>query len=147
MAAGRLRRLGCRIRRARGRLVKVFSLRAYLKHEIDIDPEGEDREAIEAYLSIETQHWLKRADRVHVGVADIPTVDNESQWMQTYDGLSCLKWEPLRRLKRLVEDAEYERTRRKHEGREFLLKWFTAVFAALAALASIWNVYLTTRKR
>jgi hypothetical protein len=49
-------------------------------------------------------------------------------------------------LKKQVEDAEYERDRRKRENREICIKYFTAVVAFLAALASIANLILTAYK-
>lgn len=114
---------------------------------IECGPEGEDWESREDLLCIETTECIRRGDRVHVSVTDIPLpTEAKSHWQTAYHGETYLEYETLRRLKKLVEDAEYERARRKREGRELWVKYFTAGAAALAALASLANLYLTSTR-
>ena len=46
-----------------------------------------------------------------------------------------------------MEDAEYEKARRRREGRELWVKYFTAIAAAVAALASLANLYFSNTKK
>ncbi len=71
----------------------------------------------------------------------------KSHWQSGYFNERLLDSNTLRKLKKMVEDAEYERSRRKREGREILIKWFTAIAAtigALGGLATLVNLYRQT---
>jgi hypothetical protein len=133
-------------------IVRRVNFKAYLRHMIDLSGNEFDPEAdcmIEDLLYLETKEWVRRAERVHISPShDIPLPSNgKAHWQRSYDGSTYLKDESLRKLKKLVEDAEYEKSRRKREGRELWIKWFTAIAAGLAALASIGNLYFTFRKK
>lgn len=143
-----LRRIRHKIKGPYWSLVRRLNPKAYLRHEIACDPECHDWGSREDLLSIETTEWTRRAERIHISVADIPLPEKaESHWKTAYDGTGYLPYDSLRKLKRAVEDAEYQRDRRKREGREMWVKYFTAGAAALAALASLANLYFTSRKR
>jgi hypothetical protein len=97
---------------------------------------------------LESQHWIRRGDEVHLSVYDIPKEgEHEEHWDTGPYGTRYLSERILRVFKKRVEDAEYERDKRKREGREIWIKYFTAAVAALAALASMVNVYLTVMGR
>jgi hypothetical protein len=96
--------------------------------------------------SLESHQWMVRAKRVHLGVYDIPLAEHEQHWDTGVYGTGYLSDRVFRVLKKQVEDAEYERDRRKRESREIRIKYFTAVVAFLAALASIANLIVTAYK-
>src|SRR5678815_4712131 len=100
-------------------VVKHFNRLAYLKNLLDKAYDASDyQEEIDEVLTTETDIWNKRASKVHVSVADIPLPEGyKSHWGEGMTG-PYIKWDSLRKLKKLVEDAEYERKRRKREGRE-----------------------------
>jgi hypothetical protein len=142
-----LRRLRYGIGNAYWRVVRRFNRRAFLRHVTDCDPDCQDGRSWQDFLYLETQHWTRRAERAHVSDSDITLPEgSEGHWQRTYDGFSYLPYEPLRKLKKLVEDAEYEQKPRTREGRELWVKYFTAFAAALAAIASL-ATYFTPRKK
>jgi len=97
---------------------------------------------------IESQQWLSRAERVHINVYDISLVtEHEQHWSTGAYGDRYLSDRVLRVLKKLVEDSEYERDKRLRERREIRIKYFTAVVAFLAAMASIVNLLITANKK
>lgn len=121
---------------------------AYLRHVIEGDPIGDDWDSREELLCIETAEWTRRGSKVNVGVTDIPLPEGKkTHWVTAFDGAGYVPWDTLRKFKKTVEDAEYERGRRRREGRELWVKYFTAGAAALAALASLLNLYFASQKR
>ncbi|HEY4359376.1 MAG TPA: hypothetical protein VGN17_00305 [Bryobacteraceae bacterium] len=111
-----------------------------LKKTIDRAYDMSDcEEEIERVLDIETALWTKRAYRVYLSIDDLPMGSDEtSLWRQnSFSPGSHLSWDALQKLKKMVEEAEYERRRRKHEGREIWIKWFTAIAAAIAAATGV----------
>ncbi len=97
-----------------------------LKRSPCLRGDGQDADEI---LAIESAMWTKRGYKVHVGVAEIPLAKGEtSHWASRPNG-SHLSFDVLRQLKKRVEHAEYERSRRKREAREIWIKWFTAIAA------------------
>jgi hypothetical protein len=135
-----------RITNARWRVVKLLNRKAYLRHAAD-NPDC-DPEDIQALLCLDTNKWVRRGARVNVWVDDIPLPEGvRTHWETAYDGAGYVPWDTLRKLQKIVEDAEYEKSRRRREGRELWVKYFTAIAAALAALASFANLYFSyTRK-
>ena len=135
-----------RITSAWWKIVKRLNLRAYLRHAAD-NP-NYDAEAIEALLCLDTDKWTRRGAKVNVWVGDIALPeDATTHWKTAYDGSRYLPWDTLRKFQKIVEDAEYERGRRRREGRELRVKYFTAIAAALAALASLTNLYFSYRRK
>jgi len=125
-----------------------LNVKAYLEHEIAVDPECNDWESWEWLMCIESSEYLKRAHRVHVDLFDIPLPENSlHHWKQASDGENYLPYPTLTKFKRMVEDAEYERDKRGREKKELYMKGFAAFFAIIAALASAFEVYLTYRKK
>jgi sulfur relay (sulfurtransferase) DsrC/TusE family protein len=149
MASKLVKRLRWKINTRYWAFVKRFNRKAYLSHVIQATEDLSDCEEYEELLLLETNEWTRRADRVHISVRDIPlSEDATTHWAPGhYNRESYLPYETLRKLKKLVEDAEYERDRRKREGREIWVKYFTAGAAALAALASLANLYFTSRRK
>jgi hypothetical protein len=153
------------------RLMKKIRPVAYLRHksdetwdlfESDIENAGtnEERRQQESmrdfecseYLDeirhIESQKWIARAENVHLSVYDIALLnDHEKHWDTGPHGSRYLADRVFRTLKKQVEDAEYERNRRKRESRELWIKYITAGAALLAAAASITNLIVTTHKK
>jgi hypothetical protein len=125
-------------------LVKRLNRLAYLKHVIATSDYLEDE--IEEALSIETYQWEKRGVKVNLVMRDVPLPKGEKLYSDSMYG-EIPTWETLRHFKKMVEDAEYERDKRKREGREIGVKYFTAVAATLAALASLANLYLSSFKK
>lgn len=128
-------------------LVKPVSESAYHQHWMNVSEWGDPDfdESWEGLQVIETQRWLKRARRVHLGLDSIPLPDGRTS-----------HWEPgrfspdgyvpdatLRQLKVLVEAAEGERITRRKDGAELWTKWITAIAAVVAAIASVWNLFLS----
>jgi hypothetical protein len=122
--------------------------------KIDLDhtaSEDDDYwETSEQILAIESETWTKRGYKVHVSVTEIPLPNGEtSYWVDGNSGRH-LNWDVLRQLKKRIEDAEYGRSRRKREGREIWIKWFTAIAATIGAigeLATLLNLYLTNKTK
>jgi len=128
--------------------VKRVSRLAYLHHVVDsCSPDSfcEVEDEVHEILVTESGKWCKRANKVHVAVSDIQLPEGAtSHWNESnYGHGSYIGWDTLRKFKKLVEDAEYERRKRKREGRELWVKWFTAVAATIAALASLLTLYFS----
>jgi hypothetical protein len=144
----RLRNLRNAVKRKYWYIVKRFNRLAYLNHVVSSAPDM--YEELEEIQAIETRQWVKRGYRVHLDVNDIPVCEDQGpHWIDGSAG-RFVAWDTLRKFKKMVEDAEYERNRRKREGREIWIKWFTAGFAAVGALgglATLINLYLTYRKK
>jgi hypothetical protein len=141
-----LRRLPNVVRRTYWTTIGHLNRKAYLRHFIDRDPD--DWESIEALLCIETGEWTRRGERVNVWITDLPLPEGKtSHWETAADRREYLPWDTLRKFKKIVEDGEYERNRRKREGRELWVKYFTAGAAAIAALAALLNLYFTSRRK
>lgn len=140
-------------RRLRNGITRVYwnaighlNRKAYLRHFIDRDPD--DLDSIEALLCIETGEWTRRGEKVNVWVTDLPLPEGKTtHWATAFDGRDYIPWDTLRQFKKIVEDAEYETGRRRREAREFWVKYFTAGAAATAALASLLNLYFSSRKK
>jgi hypothetical protein len=97
---------------------------------------------------IESLAWIARAEIVHLSVYDIPSAnEHEEHWETGPHGTRYLSDRVLRTLQKQVEDAEYERDRRRREGREIWIKYVTGGAAVLAAAASIANLILTAHRK
>ncbi len=97
---------------------------------------------------IESLAWIARAETVHLSVYDIPLAnEHEEHWETGPHSTRYLSDRAFRTLQKQVEDAEYERDRRRREGREIWIKYVTGGAAVLAAAASIANLILTARKK
>jgi len=137
--------------------VQTFNRLKYLKHRVESEevPARHGKtsparltnpEDIEEIQCIETRMLTKRGDAVHVSVTDLPVPEGQtSHWQNARDGQLYLNSEALRKFRKMVEDAEYERCKRKREAWEVRIKWVTAVAAVLAAAASLFNLYFTSR--
>ena len=124
-------------------MVRRFNREAFLRHAVECDTRGDFPEMQEDLLCIDTAKWVRRADRVHISPGEIPLPEGcESHWVTAYDGDTFLRPGTLCRLQKMVEDREHEMKRRSREGHELGIKWFTAVAAAVAAAASLWNVFV-----
>jgi len=97
--------------------------------------------------SLESHQWMRRAEKVHLSVYDIPLIEHEELWETGPHGTGYLSDRVLRSLQKQVEDAEYERDRRGREGREIWIKYVTGGAALLAAAASIANLILTAHRK
>jgi hypothetical protein len=118
------------------------------RNQIESQRHFECAEFDDEVLHIESQEWLARAGSVHISVYDIPLAgEHEGHWATGPYGDRYLSDKVFRLLKKQVEDAEYERDRRKREQREVRIKYFTATAALLAALASIANLLLSAKKK
>jgi hypothetical protein len=139
------RRLRWWMRKRYWSAVKHFNRLAYLRNVLDTaDDPFEYEQEMDELLATETSRWVKRAFNVHVSVSDIPLKQGEaSHWKDSHTGFGKhFNFETLRKFKKLVEDAEYERKRRNREGRELLIKWFTAVAAAIGALTGLYLAFV-----
>jgi hypothetical protein len=143
-----IRRLRYQSRELYWNLVARFNRRKYLEHYIESNIEGRDCQCeIEELRWRDTQVWTKRANAVHVRVQDIPLPTGaKSHWKQDFEADFYLHPDTLHALRKQVKDAEYEHAKRRREGRELWVKYFTAGAATVAALASLVNVYLTYSK-
>jgi hypothetical protein len=124
------------------KLVEKFDKHAYLNHLLDSgdpnsDPDGYAELTREAFV-IETKKWTKRGMKVNVSVWDVaPRKEGEQgPWRDGETG-SYIEFDTLQKFKRLVEDREYEREKRKREGREAWIKWWTAFFAFFGGVGAI----------
>lgn len=123
-------------------LVRTVNPIAHFRHGVERDPE--DWDSIEVLRRLETNAVMRRADRAHISLSEIPLPDGCDTHWDKDDGGGCLHHASLCRLQKLVEDREHELRRRKREGRELWIKWFTAVAAAVGGLggaATLWNVF------
>jgi len=130
------------------RLVARLNRIAYLRYLAD-DPDC-DWEYIDELLCLDTREWTRRGAKVNVWVQNIPLPEGVTTHWKASEYLrymSYLPQETLFKFRKLVEDAEYEKARRRREGRELWVKYFTAIAAALAALASFANLYFSSRKK
>ena len=137
-------------------IVARLNRKAYLRH-FAADP-IDDRNAPEELLCLETEELTRRGAKVNVWVRDIPLPegitrsgdpDAEPEWPWKFaaDYSEYIPSDILSKFRKLVEDAEYEKARRRREGRELWVKYFTAIAATLAALASLANLYFSNRKK
>jgi hypothetical protein len=148
MSLIRWRNIRYKLRYHYWQLVRRINLKAYLRHEIDCDPEGNNWELREWLMCIETDEYMKRAARVHVSLSDIPIPEKSmNHWKTADDGERYLPYNTLLKLKKMVEDAEYERDRRRRESNELRIKYFTALAAGIAAVSSFINLYLSVLKK
>lgn len=92
---------------------------------------------------VRSRKLVRRADRVLVGLDEIPLPQGETaHWTEGSWNTSFLTPKSFRALLRRVEDAEYERAKRKREEREAKVKLYTAVAATIAAIAGLLNLVL-----
>jgi hypothetical protein len=140
--------LKMRVKRLYWALVNRVNRLTYLHHLVDnCHPDSlyDYEQEIEELLMTESRIWIKRAERVHVAVSDIPFADpaKTSHWnvCHYFEGMQYLDWDTLRKFKALIEDKEYERRRRTHEGREIWIKWVTVVAAIIGAVASLMTYF------
>jgi len=111
----------------------------YASWEAD-DPDWELQDELQ---HLQTTKWVKRGRKVNVSVTDIPLPEgSDTHWQMGTFGERHLPPDVLRRYRKLVEDAEYEKARRRREGKELWVKYLTMTAAILAALASLGNLYL-----
>lgn len=134
-------KLKSKINRKFWRVIRLINPRAYVNY-LASDPH--DFMAQEDSLCFETRYWLKRAYKVHVSVQDVPLGDLDSHWDTAYDGERYIQYNSLRKLKKLIEDAEYENKKRSREGSEIFIKYFTALAALVAALTAIANLIISS---
>lgn len=125
-------------------LLRIVHRRAYLRHLIysysanyeEVMPEIDELEVLD------TAHWTKRGRAVHLDISDVSLPDGTtSHWRQGMCGLQA-RSESLRKFKIMVENAEYERKRRNREGREVLIKYWTAGTSSLAAIGALVTCYV-----
>jgi hypothetical protein len=110
----------------------------YIESDIDI-------EIYEEIQAMETRIWTKRGSDVHTDVTDLVDIaEHEEVWQESSKG-QYIERDTLRKFKKLVEDAEYERSKRRREGRESWIKWITAGAAIIAALGTLLSLYLASR--
>jgi hypothetical protein len=141
VAWNRWQKFRYRLRYHYWQIVRRINVKKYLQHEIDNDPEGEADGPIlsQDLMCIESDEYMKRARHVHVSIYDLPLPENSgTYWKQAYDGLHYLEYYTLTKFKRLVEDAEYERNKRRREGKEHWIKWITVIASTIAAIASLY---------
>jgi hypothetical protein len=120
-------------------IIRRINVKAYLRHEIDNDPDGYDWESRQSLVDIEYSEYLKRANRLHVSLSDVPLPEtSSSHWKQDDEGERHLSDTTLKHFKQLVENAEYDRDKRRREGKEHCIKWITVIAAIIAALASLY---------
>ncbi len=142
MKSRRLIRLRRRVNTFRWNVVKKFNRLAYLTHIVDssFGSDDFDGELYEEMLAIDTRIWLNRGTKVHLAITDVARTDDDSPyrlWSESPYG-RFVDWDTLRKFKKLVEDAEYERNRRRRE-------WLTAIGVIVAALGALANLYFTLR--
>jgi len=123
-------------------IVKRVDLKAYLQHQVDITHEDDQWEPEQDLACHETREYQKRARRVHVTIAAAIQPDQKECWLRSYDGDQFLESQTLARFKTLVEAAEYERDKRGREKKEMLVKYFTALAATIAAIASVYTPFV-----
>jgi hypothetical protein len=105
-----------------------------------MDHEGEDYECRDELACLETNEYMKRARRVHVTLAEFPLPEGATSiWHTAYNGQRYIIYPVLAKYKQAVEAAEYERAKRRREGKELWIKWFTAVVSTIAAIASVYS--------
>ena len=98
-------------------------------------------------LSINSLEIVRRASQCHLSLSDFPRLDGEtSHWETGVYGARYIHPKTLREFTKAVEAAEYERAKRSGELKDFRLKIFTAISAALAALASIINLFIVHKR-
>jgi hypothetical protein len=129
-------------------IVRRVNVKAYLRHLIDADQDFEDQTIRDDLACIETKEYMARARRVHMTLAEIPyPPGEETHWFDAYDGDRYLHYLTLTRVKKAVEDAEYERKKRRREGAELSIKWLTVIGAIIGAVAGVINLYITAHKK
>ena len=121
--------------------IRRINVRAYLRHEVDTTHEDDQWQPEQDLACYETREYQKRARRVHVTINDAMQPDQNDPWLWSYDGDQFLERNTLARFKKLVETAEYERKKRRREGNELWIKWFTAGAATVAAIASLYVAF------
>ena len=126
------------------RINRLGYLRRLVNNTKNLDEIDDEMDELAA---LETEHWQKRGVKVHVFVQDIPLPEGEKTRYRDGNYGQYLIWEVLRQFRKSVEDAEYERNKRKREWHELRVKWFTAIVAAIAAIAGLVNLYLTYKSR
>jgi hypothetical protein len=98
-------------------------------------------------LSMDSNEICRLAARCHLSIRDFPLPPGEtSHWETGNHGARYIHPQLLREFAKTVENAEYERAKRKSELRDFWLKVFTAIFAAAAAVASIINLFINHKR-
>jgi hypothetical protein len=118
-------------------VVKKFNRLAYLRHIVDssLGSDDLDWEYYEEMLTIETRIWINRGTKVHLAISDVPHKEGDHPWKEGSYG-RFVEWDTLRKFKKVVEDGEYERNRRRRE-------WITAIGVIVAALGALANLYFT----
>ena len=122
------------LRSLRRNLQKKLNYEGYLQACVDAMPDDHpDWESWEEPQILQTQKWLKRGRKVNVWFQDILLPEGENtHWKSGMFGGNYVPWGILRRYQKLVEDAEYERAKRRREGKEILIKYLTMGAALLA---------------
>ena len=116
-----------------------FRYETYLEACIDAAPDDEpDWESQILLLASQTKRWVKRGRKINVYPnADLPLPEGKRTHFEYDLGCEHLSWRALRQFRKMVEDAEYERDKRKREKNEMWVKWVTMAAAIIAALGSI----------
>ena len=91
---------------------------------------------------IDSLELTSRARNCHIDVSDIgpPSEGEPSHWTQGNHGTWFLHPRSFRALAKAVEEAEYQRAKRKLELKDFWWKLITAIAAIVGAGAGIWNL-------
>jgi hypothetical protein len=128
-------------------LVKPFSDTAYWQHWMNTSEVGDPdfQEAWEKLQVIETRRWLKRARQVYLGLDAVPLPEGQKSYWESgrFSEEEFVPDDVLRKLKVLVENAEGERIKRRKDEAEVWTKWITTIAAVIAAVASVWNLFLS----
>ena len=118
------------------------------KQIIESDQHHECDQCDDELLSMDSIEIVRRASRCHLSLSDFPLLEAEtSHWETGNCGARYIHPKTLREFTKAVEAAEYERANRSGELRDFRLRIFTAISAALAALASIINLLIVHERR
>lgn len=97
----------------------------------------------EEILNLDSHEILRRGLVCHISLTDFQLPDGAtSHWETGNYGARYINPKTLREFTKTVEAAEYERAKRRNELNDFRLKVVTAIFAALAAIASILNLFM-----
>ena len=111
---------------------------------LEVGQHDECRQFDDEISSIDSTEICRRARLCHLSLNDFPLPPEEtSHWVTGNYGARYIDPKTLREFTKVVETAEYERAKRNVELKDFWLKTFTVIFAAVAAVASIINLFMS----